>query len=317
LARLTQWETHIGRRMRLRDLYVFFAVVDAGSMAQAASHLGVSTPSVSEVISGLEHVLGVRLLDRTPKGVVPTAYGHALLKRAHAAFDDLRLGIRDIEALADPQGGEVQIGCPESITAFLALVIDRLTTQNPRMRFSVQQVHWPAVDFPELRARKVDVVLGRLAAMPINGHVAEDIDAEILFDDPFSVVVGESSQWARSKNVGLADLNDEPWICTPLDVLAGKFLAEAFERQGLKAPTPKVATSSIQLRNILTSGGRYVAVLPRSVLKLSAERYGLRELSIKLSDKPSPVAVMTLRGRTLTPAVEAFMHCARALAREA
>ena len=107
MARLTQWETHIGRRIRLRDLFVFFTVVDAGSMAQAATKLGVSTPSVSEVISGLEHVLGVRLLDRTPKRVVSTAYGEAFLKRAHAAFDDLRLGIRDIEALADPQGGDV------------------------------------------------------------------------------------------------------------------------------------------------------------------------------------------------------------------
>ena len=104
------------------------------------------------------------------------------------------------------------------------------------MRFSVQQVHWPAVEFPELRGRKVDVVLGRLPAMPIDGHVAEDIDAEVLFNDPFSVVVGESSKWAHSKNVGLADLNDEPWICTPLDVLTGRFLAEAFELQELKAP---------------------------------------------------------------------------------
>ena len=65
---LMQWERQIGRRLRLRDLFVFFTVVEYGSMAKAADKLGVSTPSISEVIASLEHALGVRLLDRTPKG---------------------------------------------------------------------------------------------------------------------------------------------------------------------------------------------------------------------------------------------------------
>src|SRR5215813_14713422 len=81
MARITQWERHIGRRLRLRDLFVFFTVVDCGSMAKAGAQLGVSTPSISDVVADLEHTLGVRLLDRTPKGVVPTRYGQALLAR--------------------------------------------------------------------------------------------------------------------------------------------------------------------------------------------------------------------------------------------
>ena len=221
--------------------------------------------------------------------------------------------LRDIESLADPEGGEVQIGCPESIAAFLALVIERLATHSPHMRFSVQQVHWPATDFPELRERKADIVLGRLVTLPAHGQVTNDIAAEVLFDDPFSVVIGKSSRWAQVEEIGLADLVDASWVCTPLDVLAGRFLAEAFEREGLKPPTPKVATSSIHLRNHLAGTGQHVAVLPRSALKLNAERFGLRELPLKLTDKPSPVAVMTLKDRTLTPAVEAFVTCATVL----
>jgi hypothetical protein len=45
------WESHIGRRLRLRDLHVFFTVVQCGSMAKAAAELGVSQPTVSEVIA--------------------------------------------------------------------------------------------------------------------------------------------------------------------------------------------------------------------------------------------------------------------------
>src|SRR5258707_14054830 len=102
MPRLIHWERQIGRRLRLRDLFVFFTVVEYGSMAKASAKLGVSTPSISEVIAALEHAVGVRLLDRTPKGIVTTAYGEALLARGRAAFDQLRQGIRTIKLIADP-----------------------------------------------------------------------------------------------------------------------------------------------------------------------------------------------------------------------
>src|SRR5215475_12051561 len=150
MARLHQWEQEIGRRLRLRDLFVFFTVVEYGSMAKAAAKLGVSTPSISEVIAALEHALGVRLLDRTPKGVVATSYGEALLARGKAAFDELRQGIRDIEFIADPDAGELRIGCPESIAAgFLVSVLQKFTSEHPRVRFHVVPVYQPTVEFPE------------------------------------------------------------------------------------------------------------------------------------------------------------------------
>jgi DNA-binding transcriptional LysR family regulator len=67
------WESRIGRRLKLRDLHVLFAVVQSGSMGKAAAHLGVSQPSVSEAIADLEATIGVRMLDRSPQGVEPAA----------------------------------------------------------------------------------------------------------------------------------------------------------------------------------------------------------------------------------------------------
>src|SRR5258705_13737367 len=101
MPRIVQWDRQIGRRLRLRDLFVFFTVVKNGSMAKAAAQLDLTTPSVSEIIADLEHALG-RLLDRSPQGVVATVFGDALLRRGEAAFDELRQGVRDIEFLADP-----------------------------------------------------------------------------------------------------------------------------------------------------------------------------------------------------------------------
>jgi DNA-binding transcriptional LysR family regulator len=292
-------------------------VLDLRSMAQAAARLGVTAPTVSEVIAGLEHTLGVRLLDRTSKGVVPTLYGQALAIRGRAAFDELRQGIRDIEFIADPATSEVRIGCPESLAAFLVLVIEEIAQRYPRMRFHVQQVSWPTSDFPELHERKTDLVLGRLATVPTQDGFGEDLDVQVLFDDPFAAVVGADSKWARKRKINLADLVDASWISTPSDVLAGRFLAEAFETRGLKPPTVAIETSSIHLRQHLASRGHYIAVLPRSVLTLSAKQYSLKELPIKLSADPSPVAIVTLRKRTLTPAVQVFIECARKVGRSA
>ncbi|HZR69528.1 MAG TPA: LysR family transcriptional regulator [Burkholderiales bacterium] len=314
MPRITQWERHVGRRLRLRDLFVFFTVVDCGSMAKAAAQLGVSTPSISGLIGGLEDALGVRLLDRSSKGVVTTRYGHALLARGRAAFDELRQGIRDIESISDPAAGEVRIGCPESVQAFLLLVIESIARRYPRMRFEIQQVHAPTVEFPELRERKIDLVLARLIKPPVAGRLDDEFDAEVLLDDPFSAAVGPSSKWARRRKIDLAELVDEPWALTRLDVLAGWFLADAFEARGLKPPVPAVATFSTHVRSSLASRGPYIAVLPESVLRFSAERFGLVKLPIRLSSRPSPVAIVTLRGRTLTPAVRVFVESAREVA---
>jgi len=108
MAPKIDWESQIGRRLRLRDLHVLHAVVQHGSMAKAAVQLGVSQPAVSEVIADLEHALGVRLLDRSSRGIEPTMYGNALLKRSMTVFDELKQSIRDIEFLADPTTGEVK-----------------------------------------------------------------------------------------------------------------------------------------------------------------------------------------------------------------
>jgi DNA-binding transcriptional LysR family regulator len=315
MARLIQWEHQIGRRLRLRDLFVFFTVVEYGSMAQAGAKLGVSTPSISQVIAALEHALGVRLLDRSPTGVVTTPYGEALLARGRAAFDELRLGIRDIEFIADPRVGELRIGCPESIAAgFLVPVLERFSRDNPRVRFHVVPVHQPTVEFPELRERKIDLVFARLASDPVQGRLAEDLNAEVLFNDRYALVVGEKSRWARRRSVELADLVDEPWIMTPLNALGDSFVTKAFRARGLKVPSLLITTFSIHLRNNLVSGGKFITALPRSVLQVYRKLHSLYELPIDLSVHP-PVAVVTLRNRTLGPTAQSFIQCAREVAR--
>src|SRR5262245_18419639 len=132
MPRKIDWESQIGRRLRQRDLHVFFTVVQRGSMAKAAAQLGVSQPAVSEVIADLEHALGVRLLDRSSHVVEPTMHGRALLKRGTVAFDELKQSIRDIEFLADSSSGEVRIGCAVSLASdVLPEIVHQFATKYP------------------------------------------------------------------------------------------------------------------------------------------------------------------------------------------
>src|ERR1043166_5838188 len=136
-----EWESRIGRRVRLRDLHILSTVVDAGSMAKAASILRMSQPSISEAIANLEAALSVRLLDRSPRGIEPTIYANALLQRGRVVFDELNQGVREIEYLADPTVGEVRIGSPENLASgFVPAVIDELSRRYPKITFQVLPV---------------------------------------------------------------------------------------------------------------------------------------------------------------------------------
>jgi DNA-binding transcriptional LysR family regulator len=85
---LSNSDLRIGRRVRLRDLHILLTVVEHGSMARAATYLNVTQPAISDAVATLESAIGVRLLDRSRKGVEPTAYGAVLLKFGRLAIED-------------------------------------------------------------------------------------------------------------------------------------------------------------------------------------------------------------------------------------
>src|SRR5215813_7498310 len=185
----------ISRRLRFRDLQVFFSVVQCGSMAKAANELGVTQTAVSEVVAGLEHAFGVRLFDRSPRGVEPTIYGRALLKRGVAAFDELQQSVRDIEFLADPTKGEVRIGCPDSLAGgLLAPFVQEFCNRHPRVAIAVEPVPWPTLELAELHARKLDVVATRLSKRPADDPFGDDLSIETLFADEAVVAAGMKSR---------------------------------------------------------------------------------------------------------------------------
>lgn len=308
----SEWENRIGRRLRLRDLHILSTVVQWGSMAKAAKHLRMSQPSVSEAIAKLEDALRVRLLDRSTRGIEPTIYANALLKRGLVVFDELRQGIKDIEFLSNPTAGEVRIGCSESlIPGFLSAIIDRLSHRYPEIVVHVVDVQPTATRYRGLRERNVDLMLGRIF-QPV---VDDEIVAEVLFEDRYLVVAGAKSLWVRRRKIALAELVNEPWIHIPPTNVFGSYLAGAFRAHGLELPRKGVHSFSHHLRYDLLATGRFLTLMPGEVLRYNAERWALKALPIHLKIQPYSVAAFTLTKRTLSPVAALFIEQARAVAK--
>ncbi|HET9576700.1 MAG TPA: LysR family transcriptional regulator [Usitatibacter sp.] len=305
------WDSRIGRRLKLRDLHILGTVVRCGSMAKAALQLSMSQPAVSESVANLEDVFGVRLLDRSARGVEPTGYGRALLGRADVAFDELRQGVRDIEFLANPTAGEVRVACGDTLAAgLLPAAIDQLSRRYPDVAVRVVQGNAERLEFRELRERSVDLALARIAV----AFAEDDLDVELLFDDPHRVVAGACSPWARRRKVTLAQLAGERWIF-PSNRVIRELVAAAFVAQGLDLPRERLTCNSILLRNHLLATGRFLTVLPVSVMRYSAKPWSLKALPIDLNVKPLSVAIVALRNRTRSPVVELFARYVRAAAK--
>jgi DNA-binding transcriptional LysR family regulator len=311
MLRKIDWERQIGRRLKLRDLHVFSTVVQRGSMAKAAQHLGVSAPAVSEVIADLEHALGVRLLDRSAQGIESTIYGDALLKRSVAVFDELKQSIRDIQFLSDATTGEVRIGSMEAPWfALLPDVILRFSKQYPRIK-----VHTDLVDHSEvfrgLRERRYDCVL----MAGLQDIAADDLKAEILYDDISIVVARAHSKWVSRRKIDLAELIDEPWVFSGPTSWGRPRGEEIFRAGGLSRPEPMVTADSIILRARLVAGSPYLALFVTSVLRrLIADNYAVAALPVDLRANAWSVGIVTLKNRTLSPVVERFLACVREVA---
>jgi DNA-binding transcriptional LysR family regulator len=306
-----QWHERIGRRLKLRDLHILLAVAQHGSMAKAAAVLAISQPAVSKAIAEMEHAVGLRLLDRTRQGTEVTTYGRALINHGTVIFDELKQAAQELEFLANPTLGELRIGSSESLAAgLLAAIIDRFSRQYPRVTLTVAQAVVATTHYRELRERSIDLLF-------VHSPLAEeqDLQSEVLCDDQFVVITGGTSRWARLRRLTLADLGGEQWILPPADSLPRALVAAVFRDCGLQLPQAPLNTLSIHLFLQLVATGRFVAMLPRSLMQFGGRKWPLKILPIKVPAKPRPVAIMRLKNRTLSPVARVFVDSARAVAR--
>ena len=158
--------------------------------------------------------------------------------------------------------------------------------------------------------RKVELVLGRLPTT----MTEPDLVAETLFDEPGVVVAGSESRWARRRNLTLADLVNEPAVLAQPGSLARSLHDETFRTSGVQIPSASVVTVSLQLYMRLIETGRWLGLVPASVMRFGGKEMRLKVLPVKVQSPPAPVGFITVKDRTLTPLAERFIDCARKVA---
>jgi DNA-binding transcriptional LysR family regulator len=145
----------------------------------------------------------------------------------------------------------------------------------------------------------------------ISSDPFNQLNVEVLFNDDLVAAAGTQTRWASRRKIDLAA--NERWILSAPNTWNYQMLAEAFRARGLDMPKVSPKTLSVHLRTNLLATGQFVTAFPRSVLNLYAARFVPKILPLELPVRPWPVVIVTLRHRTLTPVVERFIECARAL----
>jgi DNA-binding transcriptional LysR family regulator len=309
-------DDRISSRLKISDLRLLHAVVQAGGMAKAAVQLNISQPAVSKAIAALERTLGVRLLDRNSRGVESTLYGRALLKRGIAIFDELRQGVSDIRSLNDPAAGTVRIGATAAaLETLLPVFIQRFSQQYPRVVLHVDSVPRDAMYMSGLRDRNYDLIVAWLGAPLADDPLLEDLRVESLFRDQWVIVAGSRNRWASRRKIDLTELVDEPWILPVPNSWNYSTLMDAFKARGIKPPRANMVTSASTLRIHLIANGPYITSTPNSSVWLSPNRHSVKILPVDLPIQSSSPAIFVLKNRTMSPVVERFIECAREVAK--
>lgn len=124
--------------MELRQLEYLLAVAEEGSFSRAARRLGVAQPSLSQQVKKLEDGLGHRLLDRLPKGVVPTEAGRQLLEHARRVMAEIADARRRIGDTPGHVTGALAVGAIPTIAPFvLPGVLRRFAGRWPDVKLTV------------------------------------------------------------------------------------------------------------------------------------------------------------------------------------
>ena len=146
--------------MELRQLRYFVRIVELGSMSRAALDLDLVQSALSQQVSRLERELSTRLLQRTPRGVVPTEAGVAFFREAQLTLRHAEQAVRSAQQAR--LSGSVSVGLAPTTSAMLGLPM----MQAMRARY------------PDVRLHMVEGMSGHLTDM-LN---ARALDMAVLFD---------------------------------------------------------------------------------------------------------------------------------------
>jgi DNA-binding transcriptional LysR family regulator len=259
--------------VELHHLRSYVAAVRLGSFNAAAHELSYTGPAISQHVVALERELGVELLTRHARGVVPTAAGAVLHERAQQLLD-LADGVAHEVRLAAAAPSTVRIGAFSTAAQFLLPpVLTSVLTARPGLELVLIDRE-PPDGFS-------DVVAGRLDVMVTHSYSGSDVRVPpslavepLLHDD--LVLLVPTGHWATD-GVTLAELAGERWISGPPDAQNQVALEWAAQAAGF-VPDVAFETTDYAVTMTLVASGLGPAFVPKLIVGSAPD--GVRQVEV-------------------------------------
>ncbi|WP_186231396.1 LysR family transcriptional regulator [Burkholderia gladioli] len=283
--------------MDIRYVQNFVAVLECGSIAEAARRLDLTATAVSARIHSLEEALGAQLVRRSGRRVVPTAEGLKILDSAHAVLRS----VRDMQAVAQDgrtELGELRVGVfVSAMVSLLPSLLQRVYAAYPGFRIFVE----PGASV-ELCRKVGKGELDIAIVVEPQFTIPKTCEWRILTEEPL-VVVAPASMAGRDAH---ELLRAEPFIRYDRSVLGGQ-LVERYLRDHDLHPRQRLEIDGLLAIAALVDKGLGVSLLPDWP---SLWTSGLAIARIALPDR-APVrriGMIIARHTPRLPLAQAFAH---------
>lgn len=187
--------------MTIVQLEYLLAVANFGSFSVAAEHCFVTQPSLSMQIKSLEDELGVMLLDRSKKPVIPTEAGEAVLAQARETLREYN-SIKEVVArIKGEMSGRIRLGVIPTIAPYmLHKFIPDFVQRYPKVELEIREMKTEYI-IDALNRDRID------AALVAGGTCGDGILEYDLFDDRFFAYVSPDSPLYNKSNIRIEDID--------------------------------------------------------------------------------------------------------------
>jgi DNA-binding transcriptional LysR family regulator len=272
-------------------------------MTRAARRLQLAQPALSQAIARLEAQVGVKLLDRNPRGVSLTSAGRAFLDKAQGALEAVDAAQATARSLARAEAGRLVIGFLSLTPPMLAAeLFERFAEGNPSVDLVWRELGYPTLNVKEWLAESD----AALAWMPPSGP---DVASLGLRASPLVVAVSERHPLAALDQLTVADVIDEPFpgVADWCDPGWLGFWGLDRYRGGPARRTADAADTPQEVASIVASG-RAITTVPESVA-LPFGPLGIK--AIPLLDADPAVLHLVWRASAVPPLLERLLVLAR------
>jgi DNA-binding transcriptional LysR family regulator len=264
------------------DLRVFTAACEATSLAAVARAFGRSQPAVAQHVARLERELGVALLERSRRGIAPTAAGRVLYRATSAGLGALEQALRELSRLRDGDAGRLAIATGgTTVRHFLRDAVQRFRRRHPEA----------ALHFEPARSSQecLDVVARRAADLAFV-TIADDapgFEQWPVLEQPLMLLVRRDDRRARLASVGVRALAAIRWISLGAATASHARIAAELAREGVEL-VPSARVDDFDTANLFVELGLGEAIVP-AVWCRSFERGG-RVRAVRIRGLP-PIRV--------------------------